>query len=397
MQIDFHHAATYVIARHAGFDHGKASIVAYAAQYVDDATNDGLVPFENLAMYRRAATAHKMIDYRHLMKMKSRLVWVPFHFLPGNGGKPAGQNPDGEFIDKLVCKPNSYVAQDMKAACIADSHKPFALHRLGITAHVYVDTWAHQNFAGVDHEINDVNDLRCGTDEETDEIYEDKMEVYFSKSASSVTRRVHNWWKSQKTSAPSPTETIPEKLWDLILHLKQSDLPNLGHGQALSYPDRPYLEQWSYTNGRGDRVVRRNFEDFNDAADSLCKFFQCFIAGDPDYASSGLTSAQKKVISDMLDGTRAAKGEHRHLAWLDAINGGHFDFGAVGVTYIPKGHGSWKQQAVGTEKHHDEKHDRFPYHPEFIKSDWKMFHDAAKAHRLSVVDDILPRYGIVAA
>ena len=32
MQIDFHHAATYVIARYAGFGHHEAGIVAYCAQ-----------------------------------------------------------------------------------------------------------------------------------------------------------------------------------------------------------------------------------------------------------------------------------------------------------------------------------------------------------------------------
>ena len=33
----------------------------------------------------------------------------------------------------------------------------------------------------------------------------------------------------------------------------------------------------------------------------------------------------------------------------------------------------------------------------FLTSDWKMFHDGAKAHRRAVVDDVLTRYGIVAA
>lgn len=34
MQIDFHHAVTYVAGRLAGKDHAKADIIAYAAQYV---------------------------------------------------------------------------------------------------------------------------------------------------------------------------------------------------------------------------------------------------------------------------------------------------------------------------------------------------------------------------
>ena len=56
MQIDFHHGATYVIARLAGFDADDALTVAYAAQYVDDATNSGVVKFDNDALYARSCT-----------------------------------------------------------------------------------------------------------------------------------------------------------------------------------------------------------------------------------------------------------------------------------------------------------------------------------------------------
>jgi hypothetical protein len=38
MQIDFHHAVTYLCARMAGFAAAEAEIIAYSAQYVDDAT-----------------------------------------------------------------------------------------------------------------------------------------------------------------------------------------------------------------------------------------------------------------------------------------------------------------------------------------------------------------------
>ena len=46
MQIDFHHTVTYVVARLAGFKASEAQTIAYAAQYVDDATQDGTVRFE---------------------------------------------------------------------------------------------------------------------------------------------------------------------------------------------------------------------------------------------------------------------------------------------------------------------------------------------------------------
>ncbi len=43
MQIDGHHTATYVAARLAGMTDAQAQVVAYAAQYVDDATNEGVI------------------------------------------------------------------------------------------------------------------------------------------------------------------------------------------------------------------------------------------------------------------------------------------------------------------------------------------------------------------
>jgi hypothetical protein len=43
MQIDFHPAVIYVVARLAGFDHRQADVTAYCSQYVDDATNEATI------------------------------------------------------------------------------------------------------------------------------------------------------------------------------------------------------------------------------------------------------------------------------------------------------------------------------------------------------------------
>ena len=95
MQIDGHHTLTYIAGRLAGYSRKKASIIAYSAQYVDDATNSGVIYFKNGAMYSRISSAHKMLDYRNSDELANHQVWVPFHFLPGNGGSPAGKNPKG--------------------------------------------------------------------------------------------------------------------------------------------------------------------------------------------------------------------------------------------------------------------------------------------------------------
>ena len=357
MQIDGHHALTYVTARLAGYSRPKASIIAYCAQYVDDATNAGLVHFKNGALYKRISSAHKMLDYRNSDELANHQVWVPFHFLPGNGGMQAGENPDGTFIRKLVCFPDSHVARDMLRTCARDRDKPYALHRLGITMHVYADTWAHQGFAGVNHKINEVSDLTTRN--------KTKDRGFFKKIASFFL-----------------SESFP-----------------LGHGAALSCPDQPALA-WEYKNGLDEKVERDNAKIFMDAADKMCRAMQSFRKGDPRMdleAMPGLPPADAKKISALIKSIKGDSGEDRHQKWLAEIRQGRFSFGAEEVGYIAKGKGSWKHQSIGQLAAADTGRETFTFKKSFMASNWKHFHDALQAHRFDVLHDILPKYGICAA
>lgn len=357
MQIDGHHTLTYVAARLAGFAHRQAATVAHAAQYVDDATNAGVVHFDNGAMYRRIASAHKHLDHRNLDKLANHQVWIPFHFLPGNGGMDAGKNPAGSFIHKLVCLPDSPVARDMLRVCVADRDKPYALHRLGIAMHVYADTWTHQQFAGVNHKINRVAGL-SSHDERLDRSFFNKIASYFVG------------------------EAFP-----------------LGHGGALNYPDLPFLV-WRYRNGHGKRIQRDNPTLFLQAADRMCRAMQCYRNNDAQMdleAVDGLPAADEETILDLLRRITDEEGESRHRRWLEAIAAGRFSFGKARLRYIAKGKNSWKHKATGQIAAYDHGREVFPYTPAFLDSDWKRFHDALQAHRFDVVHDILPRYGICAA
>ncbi|QSJ15531.1 hypothetical protein JYQ62_27390 [Nostoc sp. UHCC 0702] len=351
MQIDFHHGVTYVAARLAGFEHQPASTIAYSAQYVDDAINDGLIRFDNGALFSRISSAHKMLDYRNFQELANHRVWIPFHFLPGNDGLKAGEDPDGKFINKLICRPNSDVAQQMVRECIQQRHTAYALHRLGITMHVYVDTWAHQGFAGVNHRVNEAKKL---LDKNGNPDYNliDKLQNYFV------------------------SEALP-----------------LGHGAVLSHPDKPFLS-WGYINGRDEEILRNNPKDFLEAADQMCKAMQRYLAGNPDAIVPGLPEPDKTLIDTMLRNITDNSGTVRHQQWLDAIAQGKFSFGQANVTYIPKGKDSWKHLALDTEDIIERENEIFPYHPSFLTSDWKLFHDALQSHHFYIVHDLLPKYGI---
>jgi hypothetical protein len=353
MQIDFHHGVTYVVARLAGLNHDDASIVAYSAQYVDDATNSGFIKFSNGALFSRISSAHKMLDYRNFKELANHHVWIPFHFLPANCGLPAGQEPKGEFIDRLICRPNSLVAQRMVQGCIQDKHAPYGLHRLGITMHVYADTWAHQGFAGVNHRINEVSNV---TDAE-------------GKPDRSMMKRLAGYFMS---------EALP-----------------LGHGGALSYPDKPFLK-WAYTNGKGERVVRDNPKDFLDAADCLCKAIRRYQLGNAEAPVVGLMEPDKTLIAQMLRTIVDDDRQVRYQKWGEAIAEGKFSFGKATISYVGKGKNSWKHQALGTERAVDLEDETFSYQTAFLNTNWKRFHDALQAHHFYVLHELLPHYGICA-
>lgn len=350
MQIDFHHGVTYVLARIAGFSAAEANVVAYCSQYVDDAVETGTISFLNGAMYARISSAHKMLDYRNFQALADHLVWVPFHFLPGNGGLPAGEQPDGPFVRKLVCVPNSPPARDLVRSVIAGRDRRYALHRLGITMHVYADTWAHQGFCGFADEINHATDIR-GPDGQPDTHLADRLKNYFLNKA----------------------------------------LP-LGHGTVLSNPDKPY-HVWSYTNGHGERISRNNPDDFLDAAEHMVRAMQCFRAGNADFDAPGIPSVDYNVIQRMLREIRDEEPDARHRVWLYQVGQGTFSFGAEQVTYAGEGPGSWKEQALAKGPSGG----GFEFRPDFLHADWKLFHDALQAHRFDVIHNILPEYGICAA
>lgn len=228
--------------------------------------------------------------------------------------------------------------------------------------HVFADTFAHQGFAGVQHKINEVNDLKL-LNEDTDMV--NKVSSYFGE------------------------------LFDDITQKFISGVTPLGHGPALTCPDKPYLE-WSYTNGLGEEVHRKNIEIFEMAVRSMIADMITYRE-DPDYDASNMEVDIKKIIQN-FDEFREEEGEDRHKRWLESIANGDFSFGSETIEFIPKGIGSWKHKAVGIVKATDEKDDENPeYSHEFLSSDWKLFHDALQAHYFDVIHDILPKYNICVA
>jgi hypothetical protein len=129
----------------------------------------------------------------------------------------------------------------------------------------------------------------------------------------------------------------------------------------------------------------------------MCQAMQRYRLGNSGATVSGLSQSGRKKIEELFLSITDEDGEVRHQKWLEKIGNGYFDFTPVKLEYIAKGYNSWKQQALGTTKLTDKATETFTYSDSFLKSNWKMFHDALLAHHFFVIHDLLPNYGICVA
>jgi hypothetical protein len=354
MNIDFHYGVVYLVARTAGLDVAQAATVAHACQYVDDATTPGLLFFSGGETYERFASAHTIFDYHNTDSQLNRLVWAPFHFLPAGHGTT--------LEERAVCRPDSDIARELVRRAIRGADAQNALHRLGVTLHTYVDTWAHQGFSGIESDFNRVHSL----------------EAEDCTSPEWITRLGH------------ATERLVDRAESDVL----SRFFPLGHGAALHYPDQPWAI-WHYVNGKGQTVHRDNLPDFVAAADMACRVIRGFLARDASFEHlQGLPEPVKDALRVLLSGNRDDDPAARLKALSVSASTGMIPGLTEAIpTYIDKGLGSWKYKATGIESS-DDGTERPKYSAAFEKSDYRYFHDAVKEHRFVVTQEILPGHGL---
>jgi len=341
MQIDFHFYTIYALARAAGFKPDDAYIVAYSSQHTDDAKYEHALEFENGGRFQQVLSAHKFLDPGALTKETCYRIWVPFHFLPGNLGI--------DFYYRMLTKANSIIAQRMVEEFLSSDLKPYSLHRLGIILHVYADTWSHQNFMGIIHDMNDVK-----------------------------------WLKGITKS--------------LLERLKQKAVecwaPKLGHAQAATIPDEPYRE-WEYKDYKGSLFQISNQERALDAAQNCYMVLSRFLKRFPQFLSPPVLPWQRilEKIGELF--SQQAEIEQRVNTWREAISNGTIGFEAKGkdinLIYDDR---EWFKAAVTVTTEEGEK-DLYIRNEGFEVSYWKYFHDAAAFHRFHLLHELLPEYVII--
>ena len=363
MQEDMHYYGTYVIARAAGVPPNDASVIAYAAQFVDDSTKQDSEPHDDGGLLFGIATAHTLKDSINFNESEidredQRRVWVPFHFLPSGVGK--------NLEEKMLCGKDSELAQQMIKRHVEEviSKKiPFGLHLLGIACHVYMDTFAHYGFSGIGSNYNKVHSNSI----KFIDVKDKGIESYIKQKAQKF-----------KTKYLRPVESF-------FGELASSDL---GHAGVSTFPDRPFLHwECTYEISRpiyGTISNRNNPETFVEGCQKLhtylCEFARNYYADSMPVDFSNISNAVERIIR--FEGDKKSRIDK----WVDAVNADEL-FARINGEAIPK----YDKNDWESEKRTF--HELKSSESGLMKNVYK-FHQAAAIHRYYVLKDLLPSHGI---
>lgn len=358
MQIDMHYYGTYTMARAAGLKKEIAKIIATAAQFVDDNAKKDNIEIQDGARLDAEATAHHALHLKNIDLEDQRKIWVPFHFLPGNEGDT--------YTEKLICRKDSQIAKQMLGYVLSCSDRPYAVSLVGIAAHIYADTFAHYGFSGISSRRNKIKDIKI------DESLDEKMKQYLD-------------YKKGTFEDKYPKEG------GLLTNIKSFFAENLsgalGHGAAVTFPDRPYLK-WSFTYEEPEYNSdwRNNAETFVEACKSLHSFFCNFGEKKPelrDYEPASFKEIEKEITR--VIGTPGTKSERIDL-WVNAV--AQDGFFKSGPEKIP---------AYDQHRWHNEREnlERVKNSNGINALSIYLFYQAASVLRTYILRELLPSHGLI--
>jgi hypothetical protein len=308
--------------------------VAYSSQHTDDTKYGHELNFTSGGRYQQTMSAHKYLDFKFFSKKVGYDILLPFHFLPCAEGD--------EFEDRLICKKNSLIALELLKDTLKTLDKPFGMYRLGVTLHVYADTWSHHNFVGLLKKQNEISNL-----------------TYINEDVG------------------------------LLKNFIAPLVPPISHGQALEAPDTSYL-QWKYSGHKSnEQIENNNTEKFIDAAYHIYSYLTEEVY--PVIPNLFPNKPKKwEQIKSKLDRMLSYKGsiDDCQQKWHEEIKNNYFGFSS-NVYYDDR---EWFREAVEvTQIDFFELYDKKPY---FEISNWKYFHDALAYHSFYIKHELLPQYGI---
>ncbi len=342
MDIDFHYYATYVAACFAGFPEIDALVIATSAQMIDENSRhvlvkdakdigitNGMLGFPDDFKIRYHADGPTIHTYRVQMTFQGlgdigdsekdtlSSIWPVYHFLPGNfsvNGQKSSERwsqstlkasyaGNKKLSDRFewVCRPHSPMAISLINNCrelIYDTSSQIYEHQLsnyliGVTMHVFADTWGHQDFVGFGvMEINSRGDIDLQEDGQSK-----KAEVSYS-FMDPLRIKLPTFIGNVKSYSPEVSwnscdwsKCAPKILGRIVKS------GAIGHGIVGHLPDHSsviwrYKPAWSESE-----IIRNNPVEYYDAFVHLIWAMRCIRLNEP-YFPIDVTSAN---ISSKLD------------------------------------------------------------------------------------------------
>jgi len=333
MEQDYHYYAIYALSKLAGFSKVESEIIAYASQYVDNATeSEPIEPFKD-QHFDTVRTAHyglKAFDWNVQKK-----IYMPFHFLP----QTVRRVSPGTFT--YVTQPCTGRQNELAVKLLADAfteeNKQFRLIRIGVVLHTLADTFSHFGFSGREHDEN----------------------------TSGVTYIYRNGAKER--------DYLSNVVMDFFV-------PNIGHTEVFKHPDLPYLT-WEYEDFEENVVFRNNTDYCLKGADLIFKLLNKYRNQVSNSASLKTSKPARYRDIESLFQSRGDR-QKRCNAWKSFTDA---------PAYNEK---KWRKDAlIGEVDWNDMSVSEFSSHSatlrgkrNFDKSNWAYFHRAALKQRHLVMD-----------
>jgi len=286
MKIDAHYYAVLAFCRACGFDKESACTIACASQFVDDAkinhiVIEGDIPegvvydmIDGIPSFFNMATCHSYtrintFNYDAMINNTSA-----FHFVPGCKGK--------RFVKKLRCTEAGPVIDNVLQEVLEHDD----IVKLGIVLHAYADTFSHQGFSGLISKVNDIEQVQI-------------------LDGSGILIDKFNWG----------LKWLKNKLYERFDRV----IPAYGHGQAMVYPDLPYLT-WCYAYDYSDEFFRTlkfsgtidNKKRFIRAFNSILKYLTIYLREYEDYQGGEANLNCLYALFEALLTKKMDKGRVRH-------------------------------------------------------------------------------------
>ncbi|MEI6758464.1 MAG: DUF6765 family protein [Chlorobium sp.] len=327
MDIDFHYYATYAAACKAGFTSQDATVIATAAQYVDDSNIEHIS--ECLASVARPGRRYYIEDFVPVPTVQTigefirmeinpdewgdsflnnlRQVWSVFHFLPGNYKNTPGMQSyngpktwnnwsygkDEEDAFKMLCLPNSSLVNNIiNDIRLNHRNRAYYLCLIGLRMHVLADTWAHTYHTG--------SPAWCINDA-AEEVYSiDRIGDLENKTKVNWLRCNYRDWNQKASSIINgEVATPPSPSVNSICYA--------GHGRMGHLPDYPWIVYDYQPKWAGGRTIRKNNpDDYIKAFKQMVYAMSCIHNDKPfdiatPYGPDGVISKEdEKTVRDIM-------------------------------------------------------------------------------------------------